>query len=244
MKEGEGSTAVDMSSYSVYEVERITRLAAYLAGLSDPPLEVHSVDKANVLACSRLWRRVVGEVMAEEFPHIKLDHSLVDSAAMVICSNPRKLNGIVLSASLSLSPSRHLADLIFAAENLFGDILSDETSVIPGSLGLLPSASLGGIPDGTKSIPGLYEPIHGSAPDIAGMQIANPIGTILSIALMLRYSFGKEEEAKAVEEAVRIVLDDVEVGGFGFRTKDLGGDKKTSEVGDKVVEVLKGLLKK
>jgi 3-isopropylmalate dehydrogenase len=129
------------------------------------------------------------------------------------------------------------------AENLFGDILSDETSVIPGSLGLLPSASLGGIPDGKAQIPGLYEPIHGSAPDIAGQQIANPIGTILSIALMLRYSFGKEAEAKLVEEAVRIVLDDVEVGGFGFRTKDLGGDKKTTEVGDKVVEVLAGLLK-
>lgn len=106
VKEGEGSTAVDMSSYSVYEVERITRLAAYLAGLSNPPLEIHSVDKANVLACSRLWRRVVGEVMAAEFPNIKLDHSLVDSAAMVICSNPRKLNGIVLSPSLALSHSR------------------------------------------------------------------------------------------------------------------------------------------
>lgn len=131
-----------------------------------------------------------------------------------------------------------------AAENLFGDILSDETSVIPGSLGLLPSASLGGIPDGKSRIPGMYEPIHGSAPDIAGQQIANPIGTILSIALMLRYSFGKETEAKAVEEAVRLVLDDVAVGGFGYRTKDLGGDRTTKEVGDRVVEVLAGLLKK
>jgi 3-isopropylmalate dehydrogenase len=133
---------------------------------------------------------------------------------------------------------------VCAAENLFGDILSDETSVIPGSLGLLPSASLGGIPDGKSRIPGMYEPIHGSAPDIAGQQIANPIGTILSIALMLRYSFGKETEAKAVEEAVRLVLDDVAVGGFGYRTKDLGGDRTTKEVGDKVVEVLAGLLKK
>jgi 3-isopropylmalate dehydrogenase len=133
---------------------------------------------------------------------------------------------------------------VCAAENLFGDILSDETSVIPGSLGLLPSASLGGIPDGKSRIPGMYEPIHGSAPDIAGQQIANPVGTILSIALMLRYSFGKETEAKAVEEAVRLVLDDVAVGGFGYRTKDLGGDRTTKEVGDKVVEVLAGLLKK
>ncbi|ORY90882.1 Isopropylmalate dehydrogenase-like domain-containing protein [Leucosporidium creatinivorum] len=224
--EGEDAVARDECSYSVKEVERITRLGAYLAGLSNPPLPVHSVDKANVLATSRLWRKVVGDTMAKEFPEIPVDHQLVDSAAMVICSNPRKLNGILLT------------------ENLFGDILSDETSVIPGSLGLLPSASLGGIPDGKSQIPGLYEPIHGSAPDIAGQQIANPIGTILSIALMLRYSFGKEKEAKLVEEAVRIVLDDVEVGGFGFRTKDLGGDKGTKEVGDKVVEVLTGLLTK
>ncbi|GAA5924182.1 3-isopropylmalate dehydrogenase [Sporobolomyces koalae] len=224
--EGQDSVAFDACTYSVKEVERITRLAGYLAGLSNPPLEVHSVDKANVLATSRLWRRVVGETMEKEFPHLKLDHSLVDSASMVICSNPRKLNGIVLT------------------ENLFGDILSDETSVIPGSLGLLPSASLGGIPDGKSRIPGLYEPIHGSAPDIAGQGIANPIGTILSIALMLRYSFGEEDKAKLVEEAVRIVLDDEKSGGFGYKTKDLGGDKKTGEVGDKVVEVLEGLLKK
>ncbi|CEQ39119.1 SPOSA6832_00617 [Sporobolomyces salmonicolor] len=224
--EGDEAVAFDACTYSVKEVERITRLAGYLAGLSNPPLEVHSVDKANVLATSRLWRRVVGETMQNEFPHLKLDHSLVDSASMVICSNPRKLNGIVLT------------------ENLFGDILSDETSVIPGSLGLLPSASLGGIPDGKSRIPGLYEPIHGSAPDIAGQGIANPIGTILSIALMLRYSFGQEEMAKQVEEAVRIVLDEEKVGGFGFRTKDLGGEKSTSQVGDKVVEVLAGLLKK
>jgi 3-isopropylmalate dehydrogenase len=183
--------------------------------------------------------------MAREFPNIPVDHQLVDSAAMVICSNPRKLNGILLSAFLLLRLQTPALTLqISIAENLFGDILSDETSVIPGSLGLLPSASLGGIPDGKSQIPGLYEPIHGSAPDIAGQQIANPVGTILSIALMLRYSFGKEKEAKLVEEAVRIVLDDVEAGGFGFRTKDLGGDKGTKEVGDKVVEVLTGLLTK
>ncbi|GAA6062999.1 hypothetical protein JCM10212_004981 [Sporobolomyces blumeae] len=224
--DGEDAVAFDACTYSVKEVERITRLAGYLAGLSNPPLAVHSVDKANVLATSRLWRRVVGETMEKEFPDVKLDHQLVDSAAMVICSNPRKLNGIVLT------------------ENLFGDILSDETSVIPGSLGLLPSASLGGIPDGQSRIPGLYEPIHGSAPDIAGQGIANPIGTILSIALMLRYSFGQEAYAQQVEEAVRVVLDDEKAGGFGYRTKDLGGDKKTNEVGDKVVEVLAGLLQK
>ena len=126
---------------------------------------------------------------------------------------------------------------------MFGDILSDETSVIPGSLGLLPSASLGGIPDGKTRVPGVYEPIHGSAPDIAGKQFANPIGTILSIALMLRYSFNREAEALKVEEAVRIVLDDEKDGGFAFRTRDIGGTKSTSEMGAKIVEVLAGLLK-
>ncbi|GAA5919293.1 hypothetical protein JCM6882_007827 [Rhodosporidiobolus microsporus] len=224
--EGEDAVAYDACTYSVSEVQRITRMAAFLAKTANPPLPIHSVDKANVLATSRLWRRVVSETAKEEFPELQVDHQLVDSAAMVICSNPRKLNGIVLT------------------ENLFGDILSDETSVIPGSLGLLPSASLGGIPDGKTRIPGLYEPIHGSAPDIAGQNIANPIGTILSIALMLRYSFGKEDEAKLVEEAVRVVLDDEKSGGFGFKTKDLGGEKTTTEVGDKVVEVLAGLLQK
>lgn len=146
---------------------------------------------------------------------------------------------------MSFRVSRRGADVNgILAENLFGDILSDETSVIPGSLGLLPSASLGGIPDGKSRIPGLYEPIHGSAPDIAGQQIANPIGTILSIALMLRYSFGREKEALLVEEAVKIVLDDVDIGGRGLRTKDLGGQATTKDVGDKVVEVLEGLLAK
>lgn len=134
--------------------------------------------------------------------------------------------------------------LLFAAENLFGDILSDETSVIPGSLGLLPSISLAGIPNGTDKIASMSEPIHGSAPDIAGQFIANPIGTILSVALMFRYTFNREKEARLIEEAVRIVLDDVDVGGFGFRTKDLGGEKSTIEMGDKVVEVLTGLLSK
>lgn len=247
--DGVDAEAFDACTYSVKEVERITRLAGYLAGLSNPPLAVHSVDKANVLATSRLWRRVVGETMKNEFPELALDHSLVDSASMVICSNPRKLNGIVLSEFFS-SLSRELKERLIedgrggAAENLFGDILSDETSVIPGSLGLLPSASLGGIPDGKSRIPGLYEPIHGSAPDIAGQGIANPIGTILSIALMLRYSFGEEDKAKLVEEAVRVVLDDEKSGGFAFKTKDLGGDKSTTDVGDKVVEVLEQLLSK
>lgn len=140
--------------------------------------------------------------------------------------------------------------LVIFRYSLLTDIpfsLSDESSVIPGSLGLLPSASLAGAPSvpsssSFKPTSGIYEPIHGSAPDIAGQEIANPIGTILSAAMLLRYSLGLEKQAKAVEDAVRKVLDDIDIGGLGLRTKDLGGQVKTKELGDKVVEVLKGLL--
>lgn len=211
-----------------------------MASVANPPLAVHSVDKANVLATSRLWRAVVTEVFEKEFPNIQLDHQLVDSAAMHLASNPRKMNGILLSMSDPLMLQAH-ADSC-TADNLFGDILSDEASVIPGSLGLLPSASLAGLPDGSKRLPGIYEPIHGSAPDIAGQGIANPVGTILSVAMMLRYAFQLEKEAKAVEDAVRKVLDATSTGGKGLWTKDLGGSTKTSEMGDAVVEVLKTLL--
>jgi 3-isopropylmalate dehydrogenase len=134
------------------------------------------------------------------------------------------------------------ADLAYPLMYFYRSI-SDESSVIPGSLGLLPSASLAGFPTPDKSAAGLYEPIHGSAPDIAGQGIANPIGTILSVAMLLRYSLGLQKEAKAVEDAVRKVLDLPNEGGFGFRTKDLGGDKGTVEIGDKIVEVLRDLLK-
>ena len=144
------------------QIQRIARVAAHLALNSDPPLAVHSIDKANVLATSRLWRSVVSDLYAKEFPQLALDHHLVDSASMLIVSRPTKLNGILL------------------CPNLFGDILSDETSVIPGSLGLLPSASLAGLPDGKSDCLGIYEPIHGSAPDIAGKGIANPVGTCVA----------------------------------------------------------------
>ncbi|KAI8454951.1 3-isopropylmalate dehydrogenase [Phakopsora pachyrhizi] len=221
---GESSTARDECSYSVSEIQRIARVAAFLAMSTTPPMNVHSVDKANVLATSRLWRRVVSDLFAKEFPQLTLDHHLVDSAAMLICSNPKKLNGIVLT------------------ENLFGDVLSDETSVIPGSLGLLPSASLAGIPDRKSRCLGLYEPIHGSAPDIAGKGIANPVGTILSVALMLKYSFGLDKEAGFIEDAVRKVLDDVSVGGKGLRTADLQGNASTQKLGDSVVATLKEIL--
>jgi len=135
-----------------------------------------------------------------------------------------------------------LTNTSLSADNLFGDILSDETSIIPGSLGVLPSASLAGLPDGKSRLPGVYEPIHGSAPDIAGQGIANPVGTILSVAMMLRYTFAMEKEAKAVEDAVRKVLDDKNTGGYGLWTKDLGGSASTQEIGEKVVEVLQTLL--
>ena len=218
--------AYDMMVYDKSDVQRITCLAAYLAMRSSPPAKIHSIDKANVLATSRLWRRVVNETIESEFREkgVEVDHHLVDSAAMVMVSNPRKLNGILLT------------------ENMFGDILSDESSVIPGSLGLLPSASLSELPTGESPCKGLYEPIHGSAPDIAGQGIANPVGTILSGALLLRWSLGLEKEAAAIEQAVRKVLDTTDMGGFGVRTRDLGGSATTKEVGDKVLQVLNDLL--
>ncbi|KAI0307030.1 3-isopropylmalate dehydrogenase [Multifurca ochricompacta] len=223
------NVAWDTMIYSVEEVQRITRVAAQIALASDPPLPIHSVDKANVLASSRLWRKVVTETLESEYPQIKLDHQLVDSAAMLLVSSPRKLNGVVLT------------------ENLFGDILSDEASVIPGSLGLLPSASLAGAPSlpsshSFKPTSGLYEPIHGSAPDIAGKGIANPIGTILSAALLLRYSLGLEKHAQLIESAVRKALDSKNAGGWELRTADLGGNIGTKEIGDRIVEILKTLL--
>ncbi|EGG06772.1 uncharacterized protein MELLADRAFT_43354 [Melampsora larici-populina 98AG31] len=221
---GEASVARDECSYSVKEIQRIGRVAAFLAMTTTPPMAVHSVDKANVLATSRLWRKVITDLFSTEFPQLQLDHHLVDSAAMVICSNPRKLNGIVLT------------------ENLFGDVLSDETSVIPSSLGLLPSASLAGIPDRRSKCLGVYEPIHGSAPDIAGQGIANPIGTILSVAMMLRYSLALDSQAEAIESAVRKVLDDETEGGLGLRTADLKGKVTTKELGDSVVDTLRSIL--
>ncbi|EEB98028.1 hypothetical protein MPER_02541 [Moniliophthora perniciosa FA553] len=215
--------------YSEAEIQRITRVAAQIALAANPPLEIHSIDKANVLASSRLWRKTVTETLQKEYPQLKFDHNLVDSAAMVMVASPRKLNGVIVT------------------ENLFGDILSDQSSVIPGSLGLLPSASLAGAPSQPSSdfkpTPGLYEPIHGSAPDIAGKGIANPVGTILSAAMLLRYSLGLDRQATLIENAVRKTLDSVDDGGYALRTADLGGSVKTAELGDKVIEVLKEMLK-
>jgi len=186
--------ASDLCEYSVEEVERIARVAFNAARG-----KVSSIDKANVLETSRLWREVVTRVHAEEFPQIELEHVLVDNAAMQLVSTPTQFDVIL-------------------AENLFGDILSDEAAMITGSIGMLPSASIGN-PDG----PGLFEPVHGSAPDIAGRGLANPLATILSLAMMLRHGFAREDEASAVESAVAAALDG------GLRTADLGGSATTEQ---------------
>jgi 3-isopropylmalate dehydrogenase len=186
--------AIDTMAYSDAEIRRVADLAFQLArGRSG---KVTSVDKANVLECSRLWRQTVSEV-GEDYPDVTLEHILVDAAAMFLLQRPASFD-VILTA------------------NMFGDILTDEASVLTGSMGNLPSASLG---DGA---PGLYEPIHGSAPDIAGKGIANPIGTILSAAMMLRLSLGLEGEAAAIESAVDQVLSE------GHRTADLAKPGESS----------------
>ena len=210
--------AFDTEVYSKAEIERITRLAGYMATQTNPPQKIWSLDKANVLATSRLWRKTVTEVLDKEFPGVPYEHQLIDSAAMICVKEPTKLNGVVLTS------------------NLFGDIISDEASVIPGSLGLLPSASLAGIPDGKSKCIGIYEPIHGSAPDLAGKGLVNPIAAILSVAMMLQYSFNLLEEAKAVEEAVKRAIES------GVKTNDIGGSAKTKEVGDQVAEEVGKIL--
>lgn len=189
-----GETAWEVCRYSTAEVERVVRVAGQLARRRRRRLA--SVDKANVLETSRLWRDVTTRVMNEEFPDVTLEHVLVDACAMFLVREPARFDVIV-------------------TENLFGDILTDEASVIAGSIGLLPSASLGDVMPGATARRGLYEPIHGSAPDIAGQGRANPVGMILSAAMMLRDSFDLESEAQCIEGAVRSSLD------AGFRTQDL-----------------------
>ena len=212
--------AMDTEPYHRFEIERVTRLAAYLALAEDPPLPVWSLDKANVMATSRLWRKTVTEIMSTEFPQLKIGHHLIDSAAMLMVKNPRALNGVIVTS------------------NLFGDIISDEASVIPGSLGLLPSASLTSSPDGKSKCNGIYEPIHGSAPDISGKGIVNPVAMVLSVAMMLKYSLQMPELSKTVEEAVKNVID------AGVRTADIGGSAKTTEVGDAIAKELEGIMKR
>ncbi|MBV8432275.1 MAG: 3-isopropylmalate dehydrogenase [Solirubrobacterales bacterium] len=185
--------ASDECSYTRTEIERIARVA-FRAARS----RVTSVDKANVLETSRLWREVIRELHGREFPHIELEHLLVDNAAMRLIAAPRHFEVIV-------------------TENMFGDILSDEAAMLTGSIGMLPSASLG------EAGPGLFEPVHGSAPDIAGTGAANPLAMFLSVALMLRHGLAREAQAAAVESAVDAALAE------GLRTADLGGRASTAE---------------
>lgn len=194
--------------YSKEEVRRIAKVGFEMALKRDKRL--CSVDKANVLNVSQFWRDIVIEV-SRDYPQVELTHMYVDNAAMQLVRNPRQFDVIVTS-------------------NLFGDILSDEASMLTGSIGLLPSASIG---DG--SLPGLYEPVHGSAPDIAGKGIANPLAMILSAAMMFRYSLGMPREADLLERSVQEVLNS------DVRTADLGGTATTEEVGDSVLRTL-GLL--
>src|SRR5487761_143332 len=205
-KRRDAESATDVCTYTVGEVERIVRTAARLARQRRRKLV--SIDKSNVLETSRLWREVTIRVMRTEFPDVSLEHMLVDSAAMHLIRRPRDFDVLV-------------------TENMFGDILTDEASMLAGSLRLLPSASLG---EGTR---GLYEPIHGSAPDIAGQGIANPYGAILSVALLLRHSLHLEEEAARVERAVAQAIEQ------GARTPDIVSDghraSSTQQVGDAVL---------
>jgi 3-isopropylmalate dehydrogenase len=194
------TSASDVCSYTTAEIERIARIAFEAARA-----KVTSVDKANVLETSRLWREVVSELHSREFPHIQLEHVLVDNAAMQLVSSPRHFDTIL-------------------TENMFGDILSDEAAMLTGSIGMLPSASLGA--DG----PGMFEPVHGSAPDIAGQGLANPLAMFLSAAMLLRHGLGLASEAAAVESAVAGAL------AAGLRTPDLGGEAGTAQACKAVFE--------
>jgi 3-isopropylmalate dehydrogenase len=233
-----GECAEDVCTYTTMEIERVVRVAAELARSRRGKLT--SVDKANVLETSRLWRSVTARVMAAEFPDVTLEHLLVDACAMHLLRRPAEFDVIV-------------------TENMFGDILTDEVAMLAGSLGLLPSASLGEAGDdgGTRAARtrttrlGVYEPIHGSAPDIAGRGVANPIGTILSVAMLLRHSLALETEASAVERAVHSALTDgwvtadlAQLGAQARGTREVGREicERISGIGDELSSITRGTI--
>lgn len=203
-----GETAYDIEEYSEMEIERIARIAFDTAMKRNKG--VTSVDKSNVLDTSKLWRKVV-ERVSKDYPEVKLNHLYIDNATMQVIRNPKQFDVILTS-------------------NLFGDILSDEISMLTGSIGMLPSSSMG------ENNKGLYEPIHGSAPDIAGKDIANPIATILSAAMMLRNSFGLIEEANAIEDAVNKALN------LGYRTGDIAKNNEKSIGTREMTKIIKGFI--
>ncbi|CEJ92673.1 Putative 3-isopropylmalate dehydrogenase [[Torrubiella] hemipterigena] len=229
----EENIASDLWVYTTPEIERLSRVSAAVArimgadgdgkGSKGKPAVVWSADKANVLASGRLWRRITQNTFDTEFKDITLKHQLADSMAMLMVADPRRFNGVIHT------------------DNTFGDVLSDISGAIVGTLGTLPSASISGVP-GEGPCNGIYEPVHGSAPDIAGKGVANPTAQILSLALLLRYSCGLIEEAAAIESAVAKVLDSKDAGGLGIRTGDLGGSATTKEMGSAVCKELEALL--
>jgi 3-isopropylmalate dehydrogenase len=209
---------VNTMTYNSKEVERIARVSSDLAKARGKKL--CSVDKANVLECTEMWREVVSEIGKNEYPDVDLSHMYVDNASMQLVRNPKQFDVVVTG-------------------NMFGDILSDTASMLTGSLGMLPSASLGAKKaDGSQAA--LYEPVHGSAPDIAGKNLANPIATILSLAMMFKYSFGYSAESDVIEKAVENVL------AKGIRTSDIavGSENKVScdKMGDEILEEIKRIL--
>ncbi|KIH94883.1 3-isopropylmalate dehydrogenase [Sporothrix brasiliensis 5110] len=232
-KREDADVASDLWEYKTPEIERLAHVSAAVARLMGRPedrskaAKVWSADKYNVLANSRLWRTVTQRVLdAPAYADIDLQHQLADSMAMLMVAQPTRFNGVIHT------------------DNTFGDILSDIAGGITGTLGVLPSASISAVPGGDGRCNGIYEPVHGSAPDISGKGLVNPVAQILSVAMMLRYSFLLAAEADAIEKAVSIVLEEKAAGGLEIRTADLGGKATTRDVGEAVCSELKKLLSK